>query len=151
MTITTVAQRHSSDDAFSTHACVLGLLAEATALPPRQGLSDVLQLVTAAVRDDALTPATAFDLGQQLRLVIGDAPADDDVEDHLLLRSLLSELIEYASQVDGVHVEDLGPLVDHVVATGDHAEARRLAFAAETARARVRILEAPLAADLGAA
>lgn len=151
MTITHVAERPSSDDAFSRHACVLELVVGAALIPARDGLSPVLELVATAAREDALTPETAFELGQQLRLVTGDEPTDDDLEGHLLLRALLSELIEYASLVEGVHVDDLEPLVDHLIAVGDLAEARRTTHLAEIARARVRVLEAPVAADLGAA
>lgn len=150
MTITHVTERPSSDDAFSRHACVLELVVGAALIPARDGLSPVLELVATAAREDALTPETAFDLGQQLRLVTGDEPTDD-LEGHLLLRALLSELIEYASLVEGVHVDDLEPLVDHLIAVGDLAEARRTMHLAEIARARVRVLEAPVAADLGAA
>jgi len=151
MTITHVTERPSSDDACSRHACVLELVVGASLVPDRDGLSAVLELIATAAREDTLSPETAFHLGQQLRLITGDAPADDDLEGHLLLQSLLSELTEYASLVDGVHVDDLQPLVDHLIAVGDLDEARRTLHLAEVARARVRVLEAPLAADLGAA
>lgn len=145
------AQPAFDDGALVPHAYLLDLAREATALPARPGLSDVLALVTAAVEEHALTPEVAFSLGQQLRLVIGAHPVDGDLDAHLLLQALLSELVEVTSLVDGVHVDDLEPLVAHLVATGDLVEAQRTTRLADATRARVRVLESSLAADLGAA
>jgi hypothetical protein len=148
VTITEVVRDASSDDARLRHGYVLDLVDEAAHLRTRPGVAPVLDLVGTAAEHDALTPEAAFSLAQQLRLVAGSGPADDD---HLLLEALLAELVEYTSLVDGVHLDDLAPLVDHLVGAGDLAEAQRIAFLADAARTRVGILERPLGADLGAA
>lgn len=150
VTTTRAVQPSFDDDALVPHAYLRSLLGEATALAQREGLADVLTLVTAAVEDCALTPDVAFSLGQQLRLVIGAHPADGDLDAHLLLHALLSELIEVTSLVDGVHLDDLEPLVQHLVSVGDLAEAQRTTRLADATRARVRALESSIAADLGA-
>jgi hypothetical protein len=148
VTITEVVRDASSDDARLRHGYVLDLVDEAAHLRARPGVGEVLALVETAAQHDALTPEAAFGLAQQLRLVAGSV--DDDL-DHDLLQAVLSELIEYTSLVDGVHVDDLPALIDHLLAVGDPTEARRTAFLADAARARVRILERPLGLDLGAA
>ena len=151
VTTMTVAGAASAAASSCAHDHLRELLAEANRLPHRDCLHEVLWLVERAADTGTLTPDVAFTLGQQLRIVTGDAPATEDLEGHLLLEALLSELIELTSVVDGVHVDDLEPLVEHLLATGQVDEARRTARRADAARARVRVLERSLAADLGAA
>lgn len=111
---------------------------------------EVLGLVRSSVDHATLTPELAHRLGMQLRLATGDRPVDD-VDLHLLLGAVVSELAEVTALVDGVHLEDITPVIQRLLATGDITQARRLALMAEVARGRVAALESSLRLDLGVA
>lgn len=147
--VTTAHAAASSPDPrpLDEHTFLRDLLHEAAPLRERDGLATVLDHVTSALDHDTLTPDVAFSLAQQLRLLVGDHPADDDLDAHQLLRTILSELIEAASLVDGVHVDELEPHVAHLLSLGDVDEAQRLTRLAQATRARVNMLERSLALD----
>lgn len=149
MTIAHVVALPSKDGGGSAqHDMIVELLLEAALLPPRPGLKDVLDHVASAIDTDTLTAETAFGLGQQLRLVLGGTVADDDLESHFILMHLLSELIEVTSVVEGLHVEEIGPLLDLLATSGQVEEATRVMLLADAAAARIRVLESSLRVDL---
>lgn len=133
------------------HGMLAELLAEAAEHPLRPGQDAAVEFVAAALREDSLSPERAHRLGQQLRLVAGDHPADDDVETHLLLQTIVFELAEITARVDGVHVDELDPVIGALLSSGQAQEAHRLCREAQAARARLSDLDSTLRADLGAA
>ena len=133
------------------HESILDLVAEASCLPARPGLTDVLALIRTAIEHDALNPELAHRLGMQVRVLAGSAPVDDDLETELLMQALLFELAEVAAEVDGVHVDELGPRIDALLSAGDERAALRLLLLSDVAHSRQRTLLSSLSADLDAA
>lgn len=111
-------------------------------------VTEVLELVTIALSQKALTSEVAFNLGQQLRLAAGDHPAGGDIAAHQLLQTIVFELSEIASLVEGIHVDELRPLIDRLVVDGHIEAATRLMLLADAAYTRMRVLSRPVAADL---
>lgn len=151
MTITHVGTTPSVGDPSSEHGFLVDLLGEASTLRLSPVVTDVLELVSSAVTEDTLTAEVAFSLGQQLRLAAGDRPVDGDVATHQLLQTVVFELSEVASHVEGIHVDELRPLIDRLAVDGDIEAATRLMLLADAAYTRMRILSRPLAADVRAA